>query len=206
MQIVSSTTRQLSADLALKVLRSGSDSTDSSQGGNGQTGQSSSSSAKAIEASKSHANVAGSWMQSLAAEIGLPTGTEQVWTQTPPLDMTSSSFKDYLRDTQEAAKGWSPYAGEVIDALNAGTLTIESPETNAWDIAFIDTDGNPSGSAMKYDDEGWMDFLNDHLARDDSGNYLRTASGAYVDKATGQSADMGQIGGNCYYMTWPTPK
>jgi hypothetical protein len=205
MQIASEKTRQVSSDLALKILNSDSEQTVPSDAKTAQSQQSSSPSSIAPEMPKSQANVTASWMRNLAAEIGLPAGYKQVWTQPSRLDVTSDSFKDYLRGAQETAKGWSPYAGEIIDALDAGTLTIESPETNPWDIAFYHEDGREAGYAMKYDDEVWMDFLNDHLARDENGNYARTASGAYIDKATGQSADMGQIGGNCYYMTWPTP-
>jgi hypothetical protein len=204
MQIPSDKTRQISSDLALKILNSGTENGKPSQSVT-RSSQSPSVSSGTLGASKSQANVAAAWTHNLPPVSG-PAGTQQVWTQTPRLDVTSTSFKDYLAGAQEKAKEWCSYSGEVLDALNAGTLTIESPETNAWDIDFVDKDGTTIGWTMAYDEKAWRDFLEDHVARDENGNYARTASGAYLDKATGQSADMGQIGGNFYYMTWPTPE
>lgn len=203
MVIPSANVRLVSSELALKILKPSQTATaETTPRATATTDTSASYAPKPGVRS----NVSDAWVRNLATETDIPKNLQQVWTAVPPFDVASSSFKDDLRGRLTTSMGWSTYASEQVQALDAGTMTIESPDMNAWDVQLFDTQGQYMGSTGKYDGEGWTDYLNDHLARDGNGNYLRTASGAYVDRATGQSADMGQVGGAVYYMTWPTRK
>ena len=167
------------------------------------------------EAAKISGAITAGWLNTKTVESDIPaghrpvkvmTGLKQVWTSAPRIDVSSETFKDFLAGALQDAKQWSTYAAEARDALISGQMTIVSPDTHPYDIAIVDETGRSVGVATSYDDKLWADFLDDHLERDENGQYLLTASGAYVDSATGQSADVGQVGGNCYYMTWPTPE
>ncbi|OAE37545.1 hypothetical protein [Agrobacterium tumefaciens] len=125
-------------------------------------------------------------------------------------DIDKSDFMTALKTMLEGLikdPDKSTQAKAMLEALEAGTLTVSDPAAGAK-IAAWDVGADPktvSKPTTEIPTEGWSTFLKDHLQRDGS-TYVKSGSGAYVDAASGDNAFFGSVGSRYYYLTWPQAK
>ncbi|RFB90168.1 hypothetical protein B5K11_19060 [Rhizobium leguminosarum bv. trifolii] len=199
-------TRLVSAQYALKSLRSSDD--DSSQ-------DRQSSSAASILSSCGLDSSSASLLSNQALSGLLDTLSSQSDTsdQTDATedgaDVTSASFMSMLKEQlQDAAtaEGESGKAHDMLAALEAGTLTITDPTQGvsiaAWDVDDPDEADTEGKAGKQVDTSGWSDFLDAHLARGADGAFVKE-NGTYVDQTNDSNAYFGLIGSNYYYLSWP---
>jgi hypothetical protein len=119
-------------------------------------------------------------------------------------------LKQNLTATAAGTSNGAKQAQAMLDALNAGTLTVTDPTNGvsiaAWDPSRADsadssktTTGNTPTSIPTTD---WNDYLKAHLSRNSDSTLTRTADNSFVDKTTGNEAYFGQVGTEFYYMSW----
>lgn len=124
-------------------------------------------------------------------------------------DVTSASFMSMLKQQLQeaaAAEGESGKAHDMLTALEAGTLTISDPTQGvsiaAWDVDDPDEADTESKAGTAIDVSGWSDFLDTHLERGSDGAFVKEG-GSYVDQTNDSNAFFGLIGSNYYYLSWP---
>ncbi|EJT03993.1 hypothetical protein [Rhizobium sp. CCGE 510] len=124
-------------------------------------------------------------------------------------DVTSASFMSMLKQQLQdaaAAEGDSGKAHDMLAALEAGTLTITDPTQGvsiaAWDVDDPDAADTESKAGKAIDVSGWSDFLDAHLERGSDGAFVKE-NGSYVDQTNDSNAFFGLIGSNYYYLSWP---
>ena len=119
-------------------------------------------------------------------------------------------LKQNLTATAAGTSNGAKQAQAMLDALNAGTLTVTDPTKGvsiaAWDPSKADSsdssktiEGNTPTSIPTTD---WNDYLKEHLSRNSDSTLTRTADNSFVDKTTGNEAYFGQVGTQFYYMSW----
>jgi hypothetical protein len=204
-------TRLISAQLALKTLLVDDTSDDSS------SNSSSSSSSLLSNATNSVSSLPSQSQASLASLLnGLSSSDTTSSSSSTPAstDITTASFmtllKQNLTATAAGTSNTAKQAQAMLDALNAGTLTVTDPTNGvsitAWDPSKADssdssktTTGNTPTSIPTTD---WNDYLKAHLSRNSDSTLTRTADNSFVDKTTGNEAYFGQVGTEFYYMSW----
>ncbi|OWV85750.1 hypothetical protein ATY78_25140 [Rhizobium sp. R635] len=197
-------TRMVSAQYALKNLRSADESAEDTQ----------SSSAASILSSYGLDSSSASLLSNQALSGLLDTlsskdeTSDESDTTGDSADVTSASFMSMLKQQLQeaaAAEGESGKAHDMLAALEAGTLTISDPTQGvsiaAWDVDDPDEAGeSKAGEAI--DVSGWSDFLDAHLERGSDGAFVKE-NGSYVDQTNDSNAFFGLIGSNYYYLSWP---
>ncbi|MFS8144852.1 hypothetical protein [Rhizobium sp. BR 249] len=197
-------TRMVSAQYALKNLRSADESAEDTQ----------SSSAASILSSYGLDSSSASLLSNQALSGLLDTlsskddTSDETDTTGDSADVTSASFMSMLKQQLQeaaAAEGESGKAHDMLAALEAGTLTISDPTQGvsiaAWDVDDPDEAGeNKTGKEI--DVSGWSDFLDAHLERGSDGAFVKE-NGSYVDQTNDSNAFFGLIGSNYYYLSWP---
>jgi hypothetical protein len=125
-------------------------------------------------------------------------------------DIGSKSFMAALKARLEEMKSTPDgklKAEEMLAAIEAGTLTVTDAENGktikAWDVAAEAEKNTTRKPTENVDASGWSDFLRERLTRGSNATYMLGANGAYLDKATGESAYFGTIGDTYAYLTWP---
>lgn len=220
-------TRLVSAQLALTTLLSDDSSDDSSS-----SSSSSSSLASSLLSDSSTGSVSSVTSQSqtmLASLLGSMTGsslsssedtstdaTTSSSSTNSSTDITSSSFmallKQDLTTTAEGSGDGAKQAQAMLTALAAGTLTVSDPingvSITAWDPSSSDSSTGSDSSASSHmatsiATSGWNDYLKEHLERNSDATFTRTADNSFVDKSTGNEAYFGQVGSQYYYLSWP---
>ncbi|WHO74243.1 hypothetical protein [Rhizobium sp. BT03] len=199
-------TRLVSAQYALKNLRSSDD--DSSQ-------DSQTSSAAGILSSYGLDSSSASLLSNQALSGLLDTLSSQSETSDEAdatgdgADVTSASFMSMLKQQLQdaaAAEGESGKAHDMLAALEAGKLTITDPTQGvsiaAWDVDDPDEADTESKAGKQVDVSGWSDFLDAHLERGADGAFVKE-NGSYVDQTTDSNAFFGLIGSDYYYLSWP---
>ncbi|WP_064694335.1 hypothetical protein [Rhizobium aegyptiacum] len=197
-------TRMVSAQYALKNLRSADEGSEDAQ----------SSSAASILSGYGLGSSSASLLSNRALSGLLDTlssnddTSDETDTTADSADVTSASFMSMLKkQLQEAAatEGESGKAHDMLAAFEAGTLTISDPTQGvsvaAWDVDDPDeADTEKTGKAI--DVSGWSDFLDVHLERGSDGAFVKE-NGSYVDQTNDSHAFFGLIGSNYYYLSWP---
>ncbi|MBX5131770.1 hypothetical protein HJB80_03565 [Rhizobium lentis] len=194
-------TRMVSAQYALKNLRSSEDTQ--------------SSSAASILSSYGLDSSSASLLsnQALSGLLGALSSKDDTSDETDTTgdsaDVTSASFMSMLKQQLQeaaAAEGESGKAHDMLAALEAGTLTISDPTQGvsvpAWDIDDPDEADTESKAGEAIDVSGWSDFLDAHLERGSDGAFVKE-NGSYVDQTNASHAFFGLIGSNYYYLSWP---
>ncbi|MBB3350661.1 hypothetical protein FHT70_000565 [Rhizobium sp. BK049] len=198
-------TRMVSAQYALKNLRSSDESSEDTQ----------SSSAASILSSYGLDSSSASLLsnQALSGLLGALSSKDDTSDETDTTgdsaDVTSASFMSMLKQQLQeaaAAEGESGKAHDMLAALEAGTLTISDPTQGvsvpAWDIDDPDEADTESKAGEAIDVSGWSDFLDAHLERGSDGAFVKE-NGSYVDQTSASHAFFGLIGSNYYYLSWP---
>ncbi|ARO31703.1 hypothetical protein NXC14_CH03817 [Rhizobium sp. NXC14] len=198
-------TRMVSAQYALKNLRSSDESSEDTQ----------SSSAASILSSYGLDSSSASLLsnQALSGLLGALSSKDDTSDETDTTgdsaDVTSASFMSMLKQQLQeaaAAEGESGKAHDMLAALEAGTLTISDPTQGvsvpAWDIDDPDEADTESKAGEAIDVSGWSDFLDAHLERGSDGAFVKE-NGSYVDQTNASHAFFGLIGSNYYYLSWP---
>jgi hypothetical protein len=195
----------VSAQYALKNLRSADDSSEDTQ----------SSSAASILSSygldpSSSSLLSNQALSGLLDTLSAQSDTsEETDTTGDGADVTSASFMSLLKQQLQdaaAAEGESGKAHDMLAALEAGTLTISDPmqgvSVTAWDVNDPDEADTESKAGKEIDVSGWSDFLDAHLERGSDGAFVKE-NGSYVDQTNDNNAYFGLIGSNYYYLSWP---
>ncbi|PDT31673.1 hypothetical protein CO660_02725 [Rhizobium sp. L9] len=198
-------TRMVSAQYALKNLRSSDESSEDTQ----------SSSAASILSSYGLDSSSASLLsnQALSGLLGALSSKDDTSDETDTTgdsaDVTRASFMSMLKQQLQeaaAAEGESGKAHDMLAALEAGTLTISDPTQGvsvpAWDIDDPDEADTESKPGEAIDVSGWSDFLDAHLERGSDGAFVKE-NGSYVDQTNASHAFFGLIGSNYYYLSWP---
>ncbi|MDK4732523.1 hypothetical protein [Rhizobium sp. CNPSo 3490] len=198
-------TRMVSAQYALKNLRSSDESSEDTQ----------SSSAASILSSYGLDSSSASLLsnQALSGLLGALSSKDDTSDETDTTgdsaDVTSASFISMLKQQLQeaaAAEGESGKAHDMLAALEAGTLTISDPTQGVsvptWDIDDPDEADTESKAGEAIDVSGWSDFLDAHLERGSDGAFVKE-NGSYVDQTNASHAFFGLIGSNYYYLSWP---
>ncbi|PDT00838.1 hypothetical protein CO666_28775 [Rhizobium chutanense] len=196
-------TRLVSAQYALKNLRTSDDSSQDTQ----------SSSAASILSSYGLDSSSASLLSNNALSGLLDTLSSQSdtsdETEATGADVTSASFMSMLKKQLQdaaAAEGESGKAHDMLAALEAGTLTISDPTQGvsiaAWDVDDPDEVDTDSKTGKAIDVSGWSDFLDAHLERGADAAFVKE-NGSYVDQTNDSNAYFGLIGQNYYYLSWP---
>ncbi|ANK93165.1 MULTISPECIES: hypothetical protein [Rhizobium] len=198
-------TRMVSAQYALKNLRSSDESSEDTQ----------SSSAASILSSYGLDSSSPSLLSNQALSGLLDTlsskddTSDETDTTGDSADVTSASFMSMLKQQLQeaaAAEGESGKAHDMLAALEAGTLTISDPTQGvsipAWDVDDPDEADTESKAGEAIDISGWSDFLDAHLERGSDGAFVKE-NGSYVDQTNDSNAFFGLIGSNYYYLSWP---
>ncbi|MBX5141176.1 hypothetical protein HJB79_20720 [Rhizobium lentis] len=198
-------TRMVSAQYALKNLRSSDESSEDTQ----------SSSAASILSSYGLDSSSASLLsnQALSGLLGALSSKDDTSDETDTTgdsaDVTRASFMSMLKQQLQeaaAAEGESGKAHDMLAALEAGTLTISDPTQGvsvpAWDIDDPDEADTESKAGEAIDVSGWSDFLDAHLERGSDGAFVKE-NGSYVDQTNASHAFFGLIGSNYYYLSWP---
>ncbi|WEA59378.1 hypothetical protein [Rhizobium sp. BJ04] len=198
-------TRLVSAQYALKNLRTSDDSSQDAQ----------SSSAASILSSYGLDSSSASLLSNNALSGLLDTlssqgdASDETEATGDGADVTSASFMAKLkRQLQDAAaaEGKNGKAHDMLAALEAGTLTISDPTQGVsiagWDVDDPDEADTESKAGKAIDVSGWSDFLDTHLARGADGAFVKE-NGSYVDQTNDSSAYFGLIGSDYYYLSWP---
>jgi len=198
-------TRLLSSQMALQMLRGGELSSDGLAGSddssfaNGDFSSLPSQSRSALTA----------LLNGLPANQTSDTGSSD--STLASTDITTSSFMALLKQNLTAAakaKAGNGQEAAMLEAFNNGTLQVTDPTNGvtitAWDVADEDQDleGKP-GQTIETSD--WNDFLRSHLERDNHGALVKADDGSFVEKNTGNHVYFGQVGSQYYYLTWPPP-
>ncbi|SCB59479.1 hypothetical protein GA0061105_107166 [Rhizobium aethiopicum] len=197
-------TRMVSAQYALKNLRSadeGSEDAQSSSAASILSGYGLDSSSASLLSNRALSGL----LDTLSSKDDTSDETD---TTGDSADVTSASFMSMLKkQLQEAAaaEGESGKAHDMLAAFEAGTLTISDPTQGvsvaAWDVDDPDeADTEKTGKAI--DVSGWSDFLDAHLERGSDGAFVKE-NGSYVDQTNDSHAFFGLIGSNYYYLSWP---
>lgn len=198
-------TRMVSAQYALKNLRSSDDGSQDAQSSSAASILSSygldSSSASLLS------NQALSGLLDTLSAKGDTSGEANATGDSA--DVTSASFMSMLKKQLQdaaAAEGESGKADDMLAALEAGTLTISDPTQGvsiaAWDVDNPDEAHTDSKTGKAIDVSGWSDFLDAHLERGADGTFVKK-NGSYVDQTNDSNAYFGLIGSNYYYLSWP---
>ncbi|ANK87209.1 MULTISPECIES: hypothetical protein [unclassified Rhizobium] len=198
-------TRMVSAQYALKNLRSSDESSEDTQ----------SSSAASILSSYGLDSSSPSLLSNQALSGLLDTlsskddTSDETDTTGESADVTSASFMSMLKQQLQeaaAAEGESGKAHDMLAALEAGTLIISDPTQGvsipAWDVDDPDEADTESKAGEAIDISGWSDFLDAHLERGSDGAFVKE-NGSYVDQTNDSNAFFGLIGSNYYYLSWP---
>jgi hypothetical protein len=125
-------------------------------------------------------------------------------------------LKQNLTATAAGSSDGAQQAQAMLDALEAGTLTVSDPTNGvsitAWDPtatsttdASASTDTTTANSPTAIPTTDWNDYLKAHLQRNENGTLTRAADNSFVDKSTGNEAYFGQVGTQFYYLTWAAP-
>lgn len=198
-------TRLISAQYALKNLRSSDDSSQDTQNSSAASILSSygldSSSASLLSN-----NALSGLLDTLSSQSDTSDETEATG---DGADVTSASFMSMLKQQLQdaaAAEGESGKAHDMLAALEAGTLTISDPTQGvsiaAWDVDDPDEADTESKTGTDIDVSGWSDFLDAHLERGTDGTFVKE-NGSYVDQTNDSNAFFGLIGSDYYYLSWP---
>ncbi|MBB4236688.1 hypothetical protein [Rhizobium esperanzae] len=198
-------TRLISAQYALKNLRSSDDSSQDTQNLSAASILSSygldSSSASLLSN-----NALSGLLNTLSSQSDTSDETEATGNGAA---VTSASFMSMLKQQLQdaaAAEGESGKAHDMLAALEAGTLTISDPTQGvsvaAWDVDDPDEADTESKTGMDIDVSGWSDFLDAHLERGSDGTFVKE-NGSYVDQTNDSNAYFGLIGSDYYYLSWP---
>ncbi|MDO3433098.1 hypothetical protein QWJ46_10405 [Rhizobium sp. CBN3] len=198
-------TRMVSAQYALKNLRSSDESSEDTQ----------SSSAASILSSYGLDSSSASLLsnQALSGLLDTLLSKDDTFDETDTTgdsaDVTSASFMSMLKQQLQeaaAAEGESGKAHDMLAALEAGTLTISDPTQGvsipAWNVDDPDEADTESKAGEAIDISGWSDFLDAHLERGFDGAFVKE-NGSYVDQTNDSNAFFGLIGSNYYYLSWP---
>ncbi|PDS79193.1 hypothetical protein [Rhizobium sp. L43] len=198
-------TRLVSAQYALKNLRTSDDNSQDKQ----------SSSAASILSSYGLDSSSASLLSNNALSGLLDTLSSQSDTSEETeatgdgADVTSASFMSMLKKQLQdaaAAEGESGKPHDMLAALEAGTLTISDPTQGvsiaAWDVDDPDEADTDSKTGKAIDVSGWSDFLDAHLARGADAAFVKE-NGSYVDQTNDSNAYFGLIGSDYYYLSWP---
>ncbi|MBB4191534.1 hypothetical protein GGE45_001064 [Rhizobium aethiopicum] len=198
-------TRMVSAQYALKNLRSSDESSEDTQ----------SSSAASILSSYGLDSSSASLLsnQALSGLLDTLSSKDDTFDETDTTDdsadVTSASFMSMLKQQLQeaaAAEGESGKAHDMLAALEAGTLTISDPTQGvsipAWNVDDPDEADTESKAGEAIDISGWSDFLDAHLERGSDGAFVKE-NGSYVDQTNDSNAFFGLIGSNYYYLSWP---
>jgi len=214
-----SSTRLISAQLALKVLQA-TDTTNPNS--------SDSSSLDGSSISKDVSSLPSSAQASLASMLNSLSGSQSDATTTSDAtdgssttaastDITTASFmallKQNLTATADGSTDGAKQAKAMLAALNAGTLTVSDPTNGvsitAWDpTTTSSTDSSDTtatttaNAATTIPTSDWNDYLKAHLQRNADGTLARAADNSFLDKSTGNEAYFGQVGTQFYYLTW----
>jgi len=198
-------TRMVSAQYALKNLRSSDDSSQDAQ---------SSSVANILSSygldSSSASLLSNQALSGLLDTLSAKGDTSDEANATgDSAEVTSASFMSMLKKQLQgaaAAEGESGKAHDMLAALEAGTLTISDPtqgvSITAWDVDDPDEANTDSKTGKAIDVSGWSDFLDAHLERGAGGTFVKQ-NGSYVDQTNNSNAYFGLIGSNYYYLSWP---
>ncbi|PPJ46779.1 hypothetical protein C0075_14200 [Rhizobium sp. KAs_5_22] len=145
---------------------------------------------------------------SLLRAIGAAGGADDSTEEEAPIsdDIQTASFmkglKAKLVEMKSSGDG-ALKAKEMLEALEAGTLTVTDAvngrKIKAWDVA----DDKADRTAEQTSRSDWSSFLKTQLSRDKSGGYELTKAGAHIDKASGESASLVTVDGTYVYVTWP---
>lgn len=218
-----SSSRLIAAQLALKVLQA-DDTTDDSSSTDSSSSDLGSSISNDVSSLPSSAQASlASMLNSLANGQSDDTTTtaaaDASSTATASTDITTASFmallKQNLTSTAAGSTDGAKQAQAMLDALDAGTLTVSDPTNGvsitAWDpTVTTSTDGATTtdaatataNTATSIPTTDWNDYLKAHLQRNADGTLTRAADNSFVDKPTGNEAYFGQVGTQFYYLTW----
>ncbi|EJZ18332.1 hypothetical protein NE852_18730 [Rhizobium sp. Pop5] len=198
-------TRMVSAQYALKNLRSSDESSGDTQGSSVASilsGYGLDSSSASLLSNQALSGL----LDTLSARSDTSNEADASGDST---DVTSASFMSMLKQQLQdaaAAEGESGKAHDMLAALKAGTLTISDPTQGvsiaAWDVDDPDEADTKSKAGKAIDVSGWSDFLKAHLERGSDGAFVKK-NGSYVDQTNDSNAFFGQIGSNYYYLSWP---
>ncbi|MBP2443752.1 hypothetical protein [Rhizobium leguminosarum] len=198
-------TRLVSAQYALKNLRSSDDSSQDSQSSSA-AGILSSYGLDPSSASLLSNQALSGLLDTLSSNNATSDATD---TTGGSADVTSASFMSMLKQQLQdaaAAEGESGKAHDMLAALEASTLNITDPTQGvsiaAWDVDDSDEANTESKVGKDIDVSGWSDFLDAHLERGSDGAFVKE-SGSYVDQTNDSNAFFGLIGSNYYYLSWP---
>ncbi|CAN7552380.1 hypothetical protein [Rhizobium leguminosarum] len=198
-------TRLVSAQYALKNLRSSDDSEQDTLSSSAASILSSYGLDPSSASLLSNQALSG-LLDTLSAQSNMSDETD---TTGDGADVTSASFMSMLKQQLQdaaAAEGESGKAHDMLAALEAGTLTITDPTqgvaVNAWDVDDPDEADTESKAGKDIDVSGWSDFLDAHLERGADGAFVKE-NGSYVDQTNDSNAFFGLIGSNYYYLSWP---
>lgn len=198
-------TRMVSAQYALKNLRSADESSEDTQNSSAASILSSYGLDPSSSSLLSNQALSG-LLNTLSAQNDTSDETD---TSGDSADVTSASFMSMLKKQLQdaaAAEGESGKAHDMLAALEAGTLTISDPTQGvsiaAWDVDDPDEADTGSKTGKAIDVSGWSDFLDAHLERGADGAFVKE-NGSYVDQTNDSNAYFGLIGQNYYYLSWP---
>lgn len=214
-----SSTRLISAQLALKALQA-DDTTDDSSSDSSSLGSSISNDISSLPSS-AQASLA-SMLNSLSSDQSddtTATSADSASTTTASTDITTDSFmallKQNLTATAAGSSDGAKQAQAMLDALAAGTLTVSDPTNGvsitAWDPTATtstdtsdssDTSDTAANSPTSIPVTDWNDYLKAHLQRNTDGTLTRAADNSFIDKSTGNEAYFGQVGTQFYYLSW----
>jgi hypothetical protein len=219
-----SSTRLISAQLALKVLDASDTTDDSSSDSSSALDGSSIASDVSSLPSSAQASLA-SMLNNLSNSQSDNTTADATGSSTTAAstDITTTSFmallKQNLTATAAGSSDGAKQAQAMLDALEAGTLTVSDPTSGvsikAWDpTATSSTDTSDTSdtthtatanSPTAIPTTDWNDYLKAHLQRNENGTLTRATDNSFVDKSTGNEAYFGQVGTQFYYLTWTAP-
>lgn len=221
-------TRLIAAQLALKVLTA-DDTSDSSTSSDSSLldGSSVSKDVSSLPSSAqaSLSSMLNSLTNSQSDTGATTTSADASSTTAASTDITTASFmallKQNLTSTAAGKSDGAKQAQAMLDALDAGTLTVSDPtkgvSITAWDptatsstdtgdtTATTSSTATTANSATTIPTTDWNDYLKAHLERNADGTLTRSADNSFVDKSTGNEAYFGQVGTRFYYMSWTAP-
>ncbi len=209
-----SSTRLIAAQLALKVLTGDDTSSNSGSGTSDSSLLDGSSVGKNVSSLPSSAQASlASMLNSLSSSQSDDTAAAS--SDTASTDITTTSFmallKQNLTATASGSSDGAKQAKAMLDALDAGTLTVSDPTNGvsikAWDptaksASSTATDTPTPNKAETIPSSDWNDYLKAHLQRNADGTLSRAADNSFIDKTTGNDAYFGQVGTQFYYLSW----
>lgn len=152
-----------------------------------------------------------SLIDSLGASASLydrSLSSEEVDEKTISTDIQTASFMAGMKSRLKSmASEGDQRAREMLSALEAGTLTVTDAEAGrtiaAWDVSKSAEKGTTSKTAEATGVSDWTSFLKARLTRGTGATFQLSASGAYIDKVTGENSYFGKIGERYVYLSWP---